>query len=366
MNTISDIIRCIELIAPPVYQESYDNSGLILGDLHKKVKKVLLTLDCTEAVVDEAVANGCQLIIAHHPIVFRGLKSITGKNYVERTILKAIRKNIAIYACHTNLDNVYQGVNQKIAQKLDLISTSVLVPMKSTLKQLYTYAPLSEAEHIRQALYKAGAGKIGNYEQCSFNSLGLGTFTATGDAKPFLGSLNVGHEEKEVKIEVVYPKHVERSLLQALHLAHPYEEVAYGVIDIEIPNKELGAGLIGRFKKPMDEKQALKLLKVNMKTTCVRHTRLLGKKISKVALCGGSGSFLLNDAIRAGADLYVSADFKYHEFFDAENHLVIADIGHYESEQFTYEIFSELLSKNFPTFAVLKSSVDTNPVNYYS
>lgn len=366
MNTISEIIECIESFAPPVYQESYDNSGLIVGDSTKKVKNVLLTLDCTEAVVDEAIELGCQLIIAHHPIVFKGLKSITGKNYVERTILKAIRKNIAIYACHTNLDNVYQGVNQKIAQKLELRNTSVLVPMKNTLKQLYTYAPLSEAENIRQALYKAGAGKIGNYEECSFNSLGLGTFTAKGKAKPFLGSLNVAHEEKEVKIEVVYPVHVERKLLKALHQAHPYEEIAFGVLDIEIPNKALGAGLIGEFSKPMDEKQMLKWLKVKMKASCIRHTRLLGRKIHKVAVCGGSGSFLLKDAIAAGADLYVSGDFKYHEFFDAENHLVIADIGHYESEQFTYEIFSELLSKNFPTFAVLKSSVDTNPVNYYS
>jgi len=366
MATIAEIIQCIEQFAHPMYQESYDNSGLIVGDASKKVEKVMLALDCIEEVVDEAIRTGCQLIIAHHPIVFKGLKSLTGKNYVERTLLKAIKKDIAIYACHTNLDNVHLGVNSKIAEKLGLTATKVLAPMKNTLKQLYTYAPLSEAENIRQALYRAGAGKIGDYEQCSFNSMGLGTFKPLGEAKPFLGTLNVAHEEKEVKIEVVFPVHAERGLLKALREAHPYEEIAYGLIDIEIPDNDLGAGLIGTLAKPMEEKQFLKMLKSNMKASCVRHTQLLDKKISKVAVCGGSGSFLLKDAIRAGADVFVTADFKYHEFFDAENHLVIADIGHYESEQFTYEIFSELLLEKFTTFAVLKTSVDTNPVNYYS
>ncbi len=366
MPTISEIIQCIEQFAPPMYQESYDNSGLIVGDSSRKVMKVMLTLDCIEEVVDEAIKTGCQLIIAHHPIVFKGLKSLTGKNYVERTILKAIKKDIAIYACHTNLDNVHQGVNHKIAQRLGMKNTKVLAPMKNTLKQLYTYAPLSEAENVRQALYKAGAGRIGDYEECSFNSMGLGTFKPIGDAEPFLGTLNVAHEEKEVKIEVVFPVHAERQLLKALHEAHPYEEIAYGMINIEIPDASIGAGLIGRLTKPMTELQFLKSLKTNMKTNCVRHTRMLGKKVSTVAVCGGSGSFLLKDAIQAGADVFVTADFKYHEFFDAENHLMIADIGHYESEQFTYEIFSELLSEKFPTFAILKTSVDTNPVNYYS
>ena len=366
MATIAEIIACIEGFAHPMYQESYDNSGLIVGNSARKVKKVMLTLDCTEDVVEEAISTGCQLIIAHHPIVFKGLKSLTGKNYVERTLLKAIKKDIAIYACHTNLDNVHDGVNRKIAQKLGLKDTSVLSPMKNTLKQLYTYAPLTEAEAIRQALYKAGAGKIGQYEDCSFSASGLGTFKAIGNAKPFVGSLHVAHEENEVKIEVVYPVHIERRVLQALHDAHPYEEIAYGLINIEIPNKDLGAGLVGTLPKPIDEKQFLKLLKANMKVPCIRHTKFLNKKVSRVALCGGSGSFLLNDAIRAGADVFVTADFKYHEFFDAESHLMIADIGHYESEQFTYEIFSELLLKNFTTFAVLKTSVDTNPVNYYS
>ena len=366
MPTIAEIILCIEEFAPPVYQESYDNSGLIVGDKSGKVKKVMLTLDCIEEVVDDAIRQGCQLIIAHHPIVFKGLKSITGKNYVERTILKAIKKDIAIYACHTNLDNVENGVNRKIAEKLGLTETRILAPRKHTLKQLYTYAPVSHAERIRNAMFDAGAGRIGNYEACSFNSNGTGTFKPGNEAQPFVGKKNELHEENEVKIEVVLPVHLEQRVLKAMHSAHPYEEIAYGLIDIGVSSGEVGAGLLGQFKKPIDEKTFLKLLKTNMRTACVRHTRLPGKKISTVAVCGGAGSFLLNDAIRAGAGAFVSADFKYHEFFDAENKLLIADIGHYESEQFTYEIFSELLSEKFPTFAVLKTSVDTNPVNYYT
>jgi len=366
MATISEIIQCIEEFAPSMYQESYDNSGLIVGDKNKKVKKVLLTLDCIETVVDEAIKQGCQLIIAHHPIVFKGLKSITGKNYVERTILKAIKKDIAIYACHTNLDNMALGVNQKISDKLGLVETSILMPMKKTLKQLYTYAPLSEAENIRQALFVAGAGKIGNYEECTFNSIGLGTFKPLANAMPFVGKKNQLHEEKEVKIEVVFPLHAEYQVLKALHQSHPYEEIAYGLIDIEIANKEIGAGMIGDLAKPLTETQFLKHVKQKMKTNCIRHTKKLDREINKVAVCGGSGSFLLSKAIQAGADAFITADFKYHEFFDAEHHLIIADIGHYESEQFTDEIFYELLSKKFTTFAVLKSTVDTNPVNYYS
>lgn len=366
MPTLQQIIETLESAVPKMYQESYDNSGLLFGNRNANIKKAMLCLDCTEPVLDEAIANGCQLIIAHHPIVFKGLKSLTGANYIERVMIRAIQKNIAIYACHTNLDNMAIGVNHIIGKKLGLTHTSILAPLKNTLKQLYTYAPLSEAETIRQALYKAGAGSIGNYSECSFNSIGLGTFKAGKQAKPFIGALGTLHEEKEVKIEVVYPIHCEHAVLRALHEAHPYEEIAYGTLQIEIENKQLGAGLIGKLAEPLQEKQFLKLLKTKMKTSCIRHTQLNGKPIQTIAVCGGAGSFLLQHAKKAGADVYVTADFKYHEFFDAENQIIIADIGHYESEQFTYEIFSELLSKKFPTFAILKTSVNTNPVNYYS
>jgi dinuclear metal center YbgI/SA1388 family protein len=363
--TIKDIIQSIEQLAPLAYQESYDNSGLLVGDKQTKVSKVLIALDCTEEVLDEAIRNRCQLIITHHPILFSGLKSITGKNYVERVIIKAIQKKIAIYAAHTNLDNAYQGVNHKIAQKLGLQSTKILVPAKNTLQKLYVYVPNTHVETVQQALFDAGAGHVGNYDECSFLQEGIGTFKPLVDANPFAGAFGTRAKEAETKVEVLVPKHLQGSILEAMRSSHPYEEIAYGFIALENTNAYIGAGMIGDLPNPMQEKQFLELVKKNMKTKCIRHSKLLDKEIQKVAVCGGSGAFLLPYAIQQQADVYVTADFKYHQFFDAENKLVIADIGHYESEQFTSEIFYELLSKKFPNIAFLLTSVNTNPVQYY-
>lgn len=365
MPQLQEIIQCLESFAPTRYQESYDNSGLLVGDPAMQITRTLLTLDCLEDVVDEAIARGCELIIAHHPIVFKGLKSLTGKNYVERVILKAIRHNIAIYACHTNLDNVRLGVNERIAARLGLKNTQVLVPGTASLKQLYTYVPLEQSAQVSEALFAAGAGQLGNYSSCSFNTPGTGTYMPNEAATPFKGDKNELHREGEVKIEVVYQVHLERNVLRALREAHPYEEIAYGLLDIGVPNKDIGAGLVGDLDVSQSGHDFLAHLKKAMNAGCVRHTRVLEKGVKRVAVCGGSGSFLLRDAIRAGADCFVTADFKYHEFFDAEARLMIADIGHYESEQFTVEIFSEILLKKFPTFAVLTSMVNTNPVSYY-
>lgn len=365
MPQLRDITRCLEAFAPAMYQESYDNSGLLVGDPSGQVNRALLTLDCIEPVVDEAIERGCELIIAHHPIVFKGLKSFTGKNYVERVILKAIRNNIAIYACHTNLDNVMAGVNARIASRLGLENTKILSPRSSSMKQLYVYTPVGQAEQVREALFRAGAGQLGNYSSCSFNSTGTGSYRANESANPFKGQINELHHEEEVKIEVVYPLHLEKQVLVALRDSHPYEEIAYGMLEIGLSNSEIGAGIVGDLPVSLAGQEFLKHLKSSMKAGCVRHTRILEKGVKRVAVCGGAGSFLLKDAIRAGADCFVTGDFKYHEFFDAEEHLMIADIGHYESEQFTVEIFSEILLKNFPTFAVLTSMVNTNPVSYY-
>jgi dinuclear metal center YbgI/SA1388 family protein len=366
MVRIIDIISEIEAIAPPMYQETYDNSRLICGNPLQMINSVLLTLDCIEVVVDEAIAKGCGLIVAHHPIVFKGIKSLTGKNYVERTLIKAIKNDIAIYACHTNLDNMRHGVNAVIASKLSLENTKVLSPKSHLLKQLYTYVPQPHLELVRNALFEAGAGHIGDYSSCSYVTKGTGTFKPESGARPHIGNVHERFEGDEMKLEVVYAVDKEKAILKALRSAHPYEEIAYGCVQIEVEHAGIGAGLIGTLPMPLDEAIFLKSLKINMNTPVIRHTALSGKPISTVAVCGGAGSFLLPDAIRAGADVYISADFKYHEFFDAEGRILIADIGHYESEQFTYEIFSELLSKKFSTFAVLKTSVVTNPVKYYS
>ena len=362
---LKEITDCLETIAPLAYQESYDNAGLICGNHDMDIKSALICLDSTEAVIDEAIANGCNLVIAHHPIVFSGLKKLNGKNYVERVIIKAIQNNIAIYAAHTNLDNVHNGVNVKIAEKLGLINCSVLAPsIHSRLKKLITFCPEEKAEEVRTALFNAGAGHISNYDECSFNSAGIGTFRAGEGTKPYVGRQGELHHEKEIKIETIYPQYIESQLLTALFKAHPYEEVAYDLIPITNTNSRVGAGMTGELAMETDEMDFLNRLKKIMKAGCVRYTALRNKKVKTVAICGGSGSFLLTDAIKSGADMFVTADFKYHQFFDAEDRIVIADIGHYETEQFTMELFYEILKNKFSTFALLISKTNTNPIKY--
>lgn len=363
---VGDIMAVIEAYAPPVYQENYDNSGLQVGDPGSEVTGILLCLDITEAIVDEAIARGCNMILAHHPLLFGGLKRIAGRTYIERIVQKAIKNDIHLYAAHTNLDNVYNGVNGKIAEKLGLKNTRILSAMPGTLTKLYTFVPAEAADKVRDAMFAAGAGSIGNYRECSFNAQGTGTFKPGIHTHPVIGEAGGPRENvNEVKIEVLVETHSQAAILKALVEAHPYEEVAYDLVQLKNANQELGAGIVGSLEAPMDETGFLALVKERMKADCIRYTALKGKPISKVAICGGSGSFLLKDAIAAGADIFITADFKYHQFFDAEARIVIADIGHYESEQFTVEIFEAILKKKFPNFAILLSNLNTNPVKYF-
>ncbi len=363
-SKIKDVAAYLESLAPRDYQESYDNSGLLTGDPLAAVTGILVTLDCTEPVVEEAIVRHCNLIVSHHPILFKGLKKLTGQNYVERTLLLAIRNNIAIYAAHTNLDNVYQGVNSKIAERLSLKKTRILAARKGLLSKLVTFVPADQVEGVLGALYEAGAGQVGNYKNCSFKIPGTGTFLPNQDAHPAIGK--PGHQEdvQEVRVEVLLPSRIEDRVLSALRKSHPYEEVAYYLTRVENENQEVGAGLIGELETPVEPIEFLMRLKNQMNTSLIRHTRPLGRPVKKVAVCGGAGSFLLPTAIGEGADVYISADFKYHEFFDADAKIIIADIGHYESEQFTKELFLEVLSKKFPTFAINFSKVVTNPISY--
>ncbi len=362
---IRDIIQQLELWAPPVLQESYDNSGLLTGTAVDECKGILVCLDATEKIVEEAIERKCNLIVAHHPIIFSGLKKITGRNYVERTIIKAIKNDIAIYAIHTNLDNIISGVNAAMAAKLGLVNVSILSPKTSLLKKLYTFVPEAHAEAVRSALFQAGGGHIGQYSECSFNSSGTGSFKAGDGTDPFVGKQGERHYEAEIKVEVIFPVWLEQSLIRALKQAHPYEEVAYDIISLSNDFQNVGAGLTGSLPEPVSEKDFLDLLKKEFRLEVIRHTPLLQKPIRKVALCGGAGSFLTKTAVAAGADVFITGDVKYHEFFDADGKLVLADIGHWESEQFTIDLLSDFLTQKFPTFAVLKSTVKTNPVEYY-
>lgn len=361
---INDIIQYLESVAPPSLQESYDNSGLLIGDRNSKVTGVMLCLDCVEEVIDEAISKNCNLVIAHHPIIFSGLKKITGRNYVERTILKAIKNNIAIYAIHTNLDNIKTGVNARIGDILGIKNRKILAPKNGLLKKLYTYVPVSDTQKVLDALFKAGAGNIGNYSECSFSVTGHGTFKGNDDSTPSIGQKGERHTENENKIEVLLPFWMESTILKALFKNHPYEEVAYEIVTLDNKLQDVGSGMIGELGTAMDEKEFLDYLKEKMKVKTIRHTKLLNKKIKKVAWCGGAGFFLLQDAIRSKADIYITSDVKYHEFFDAENHLILADIGHYESEQFTIQLFNDLLKEKFGNFALYFTNFDTNPINY--
>ncbi len=363
-SKIKDVTAFLESLAPRAYQESYDNSGLLTGDPQADITGVLVTLDCTEAVVAEAVASGANLIIAHHPIIFSGLKRLTGQTYVERTIISAVRNNIAIYAAHTNLDNVYTGVNSKIAAKIGLVKTRILSPRKGTLSKLVTFVPKTHLEKVLQGLYQAGAGQLGQYKNCSFQVEGTGTFEPSGSAKPFSGTPGQAERVDETRVEVLFPSIRENMVMSALHSTHPYEEVAHYITRLENFNQEVGAGMIGELPAPEEPITFLRRLKTNMNLPLVRHTPLLQRPVRTVALCGGAGSFLLAEAISQGADVYISADFKYHEFFDADGRILVADIGHYESEQFTKDLFQEVLSKKFPTFAINFSKTVTNPISY--
>ncbi|HUQ97695.1 MAG TPA: Nif3-like dinuclear metal center hexameric protein [Chitinophagaceae bacterium] len=361
---IREIIAAVEVFAAPELQEEWDNTGLLTGSLSWDCTGVLCALDVTLDVLIEARAKNCNLIVAHHPIVFKGLKQFTGKTYVERLLIEALKWDIAIYAAHTSLDNVVLGVNGKIAEKLELKNCRMLAPMLKPLRRLITFAPHDNAEAVRQAVFAAGAGHIGKYSECSFNSKGTGTFKAEAGADPYVGEIGKQHQEEETKIEIVFPAYLELQVVKALVTAHPYEEVAYDIFTMENRHQGMGAGIIGELETPVPEHEFLKTLQTIFKTPCVRHTALLQKPVQTVAVCGGSGAFLLKQAAQQGAHIYITADVKYHEFFDAEDQLVLADIGHYESEQFTIDLLQELIAKKFPTFAILKTTVVTNPVHY--
>lgn len=362
---IGAIIRHLEALAAPVLQESYDNAGLITGSPDWTCTGIVVTLDATEPVIREAREKGCNLVVAHHPIVFGGLKKINGKNYVEQTIIRAIKDDIAIYAIHTNLDNVAEGVNGRMAAMLGLINTQLLAPKENTLRKLYTFVPVAHAEQLRQALFDAGAGKISNYDECSFGVAGAGTFRAGDGTNPFVGEKGKRHTEPELKLEVIFPAHIQEAVVLALKTAHPYEEVAYDIVPLLNTHPGIGSGLLGEWPEAVTETQLLEKIQAVFGTPAIRHSPLTGRPVRRVAICGGAGSFLISKALAAGADAYITADLKYHEFFDANDRLLLADPGHFETEQFTIGLLQEVLAKKFPTFAVLKTEVETNPVRYF-
>jgi len=361
---VQDVINHLQDLAPLAYAEDFDNVGLLVGDKNQPVSGVLVTLDTLEAVVDEAIENSCNLIVSFHPIIFKGLKKLTGKTYVERVVIKAIQHNIAIFSIHTALDNAIEGVNSIICDQLGLRNKKILIPQSGTIKKLQTYVPKTNAEELRQALFNVGAGSIGNYESCSFNVDGEGTYMGNEDSNPVIGIKGELHTENETAISVTFKKHLESIVLKKLFDAHPYEEVAYEISTLENTNQHIGMGMIGELENEMNTTDCLEFIKTKMNTKCIRHSKFINKSIKRIAVLGGSGSFAINAAKASGANLFVTADLKYHDFFSAENDIVLADIGHYESEQFTKTFLVDYLSKKITNFAIVLSNTNTNPVNY--
>lgn len=361
---IQGVIELLEAWAPQKYAEDFDNTGLLVGDANKSLTGVLVTLDCLEEVVDEAISKNCNLIVSFHPIIFKGLKKITGASYVERAVIKAIKNDIAIYAIHTALDNSWQGVNHQILKTLGATKERVLLPKAGTLKKLITYAPVAEVPQLLDVLFAAGAGAVGDYSECAFTSDGQGSFKPGQGTNPSSGEVGTRNYEKESRIELLVPLHCESKVIKALKTAHSYEEVAYELVAINNTDAQLGMGMIGSFDASLEENVFLKMLKEKMNGRGIRHSKLLNKPVQKIAVLGGSGAFAIGAAKAAGVDAFVSADFKYHDFFSAEQQLLLVDIGHYESEQYTKNLIVQFLSEKITNFAVLLSEINTNPIFY--
>ena len=361
---IKEILSVLEEMAPLAYAEDFDNVGLLIGNQEDEVTGVLVCHDALESVVDEAIAKKCNLIVCFHPIIFSGLKTITGKNYVERSVIKSIKNNIAIYAVHTALDNHPEGVNKIFCNYLGLHHTKILIPKQNFIQKLITYTIPENAEKLRNALFDAGAGKIGNYENCSFNSEGIGTYMGNENSNPEIGERFEFVETDEIKIEVTFEKHLENKILKALFSNHVYEEVAYEIYQLQNKHQNIGMGMIGELQNPMSEKEFLYFVKEQMQADGIRHSAFLNKPIKKVAVLGGAGSFAIKSAIKAGADAFLTADLKYHQFYEAENQLLLVDIGHFESERYTKNYIVDFLRKKILNFAFILSEENTNPVKY--
>lgn len=362
---LSEICHYLESVAPLPHQESYDNSGLLVGDPEMECTGGLLTLDVTPAVMEEASRRGCNLVIAHHPFIFKGIKRLTAGMPETQILEYSFRRDIALYAIHTNLDNQLQGLNALLMKRLGIAAFRVLNPRAGLLEKLVTFCPVAHAEKVSQALFSAGAGLIGNYDSCSFSHPGTGTFRASEGANPFVGEKHVLHSEPEIRLEVILPTHKERQVVAALLNAHPYEEVAYDLYPLNNRMASVGSGLIGQLPLPMPEKDCLELIRTTLHVTHIRHSAFRGKPVERIALCTGSGSFIIQDALNAGADMLITADLKYHDFSIPDNRMMLADIGHYESEQWVKEWLHAVLIEKYPNFAFPISEVNTNPVHYF-
>ncbi len=362
---VKELVSELERFAPSCLQESYDNAGLNVGFPDAEINGVLICVDVVPEVVDEAIAKGCNMIVSHHPLIFPNIKRITGSNNVEKSIIKALQNNISIYCGHTNFDKAQNGVSKKMCEKLGLKNCTVIDAEKHLLRKIAVFVPESHADAVRKAMFLAGAGTIGYYDECSFNVNGTGTFRAGEKCNPFVGEIGKQHHEAEVKIEVICPSYLQAKVVSAMLKVHPYEEPAFDIYQIENQWEQVGLGAIGELAEEITEDELFETVKQTFKVGNIRHSAKTGRKIRRVAVCGGSGASYIRTAIAMKADAYITADIKYHDWFLAEGKILLLDIGHYESEQFTKEIFYDIVTKKSDGFASYHSEINTNPINNY-
>jgi dinuclear metal center YbgI/SA1388 family protein len=361
---VKDIASWLDTAVPLSFQESWDNSGLQIGNPETEISSALLTLDVTEEVVDEAISENCQMIISHHPVIFSGLKKITGSSSTDRIIIKALRDDIAIYSSHTNLDVFSNGVSRKMAEKIGLCNVTPLSPLRERLLKLVTFVPESHIDRVSEALFGAGAGHIGNYDYCGFTISGTGSFRAGPDSSPFVGEKGKIHHENEVRLETIMFSHLRESVVKALRGSHPYEEPAFDIYPLSNYTTEEGLGCKGEFSGPVEEKMLIEMVSSVFGSKSVRYSGLTGRPVIMTALCGGSGSSLLGDAISSGAGAFITGDVRYHTFIEASGRILLIDAGHFETEKFATEILYDLIIKKFPKFALRFSNKNSNPINY--
>ncbi len=362
---VKELLTVLDTIAPFSLQEHYDNSGLQVGKPDQEVSRGLVCLDVTPDVMTEALDKGCDLILSHHPLIFKGMTSLTGESMVEQVVMDAIRNNMVIVSLHTSLDNSFSGVNRRLAETLSLEQLQILQPVQEVLKKLVVFCPTGHAEKVRAAIFKAGAGYIGDYDCCSFNLEGQGSFRAGEDASPFVGNIQELHYESETRIETVFPSFLRQGVIAAMIESHPYEEVAYDVYSLENSYEKAGAGMVGELLEPLPPEAFLDMVKQRLKSSCLRHTPITSQEpVQRVAVCGGSGAFLISNAIKSGAQAFITGDVKYHQFLDAKDQILLVDAGHYETEQYTKALMVDIIQKKIINFALLISEVNTNPLNY--
>lgn len=371
---VKNIESTLSQLAPAMLKMDYDNVGLQVGDSSSKVKKILVSLNITSEVAEEAVKKKCDLIVSHHPLIFRPLKNIRAGEGNSDIIIKLVRNNISYIACHTNFDSVKQGVSFLLAEKIGLKNPKVLVTSKEIRKSSYienykltVYVPKTHLFLLKKALAEAGAATIGEYDFCYFEQEGTGSFRPGIKATPHIGEKEKLSEITEIKLETIVPVRTVSSVIKALLQTHPYEEPAYDLYKLENDFQNYGLGAIGDLEKEVSMNEFLKIVTNKLKIDNVRFSRPENsKRIKRVAVMGGSGGDMWRKALSQGADAYLTAECDHHTFLDAKGKLFIVEATHQATEQFAVQGLTNYIKSKYANLEVVTSQEDCDPILYYN